>query len=236
MDFSQFDVRQYPTVSVQQGYREWAQTYEDTVLDAMDLRLLARIQSIAWDQLQRAADLACGTGRIGVWLKRKGVTSIDGVDLTAEMLEVARAKGVYQRLLIGNMIETPLEPARYDLVTAVLADEHLPDVRPLYAEAARITRSRGYFVIVGYHPYFLLSGIPTHFDRITGESVTIQCYVHLCSDHVSAALKAGWSLIEMHEGLIDEEWLAQKPTWSHYLNRPVSFAMVWQKKGSQNNS
>lgn len=26
MDFSQFDVRKYPTVSVQEGYREWAQT------------------------------------------------------------------------------------------------------------------------------------------------------------------------------------------------------------------
>src|SRR2546421_7700796 len=61
MDFSQFDVRKYPTVSVQEGYRQWAQTYEETVLDAMDLRLLSRIQSIAWEQMQQAADLACGT-------------------------------------------------------------------------------------------------------------------------------------------------------------------------------
>src|SRR5437588_9955339 len=94
MDFSQFDVRKYPTVSVQEGYREWAQTYEETVLDAMDLRLLSHIQSIAWEQIQQAADLACGTGRIGVWLKLSGVSCLDGVDLTAERLEVARAKGI----------------------------------------------------------------------------------------------------------------------------------------------
>jgi len=230
MDFSQFDVRQYPTVSVQEGYREWAQTYEETVLDAMDLRLLSHIQSITWQQIQRAADLACGTGRIGTWLKHRGVSSLDGVDLTAEMVEVARARGVYRQLLIGNILETSLESGHYDLVTLVLADEHLPELHPLYTEVARITQPGGYFVIVGYHPYFLMHGIPTHFDRSTGESVTIQCYVHLFSEHVQAALAAGWSLREMHEGLIDEEWIARKPHWSRYLNRPISFAMVWQKE------
>jgi len=229
MDFSQFDVRKYPTVPVQQGYREWAQTYEETVLDAMDLRLLSRIQSVPWDQIQQATDLACGTGRIGVWLKNRGVSCLDGIDVTAEMVEVARAKGVYDRLLIGNILETPLGPAHADLVTAVLVDEHLPDVRPLYAEVARITRPAGFFVIVGYHPYFLLNGVPTHFDRATGESVTIQCYVHLFSEHVQAALAVGWSLREMHEGLVDEEWITHKPHWSRYLNRPISFAVVWQK-------
>jgi len=230
MDFSQFDARKYPTVSVQEGYGEWVRTYEETVLNAMDLRLLNRIQTVTWDQVQRAADLACGTGRIGVWLKQQGVRSLDGVDMTAEMIEIAQTKGVYQQLLIGNMLETSLEPASYDLVTVSLADEHLPDLHPLYREVARITRPAGYFVIVGFHSYFLLSGIPTHYNRDTGESVTIQSYVHLFSDHVQAALQAGLSLREMHEGLIDEEWIAQKPHWSRYLNRPVSFAMVWQQE------
>jgi len=229
MDFSHFDTRKYPIISVQEGYREWASTYEDIVLDAMDLRLLARIQSVAWDRLQEAADLACGTGRIGVWLKQQGVTSLDGVDLTAAMLEGARAKGIYRQLFLGDMLATPLQAGAYDLVTAVLADEHLPDVHPLYREGARITRSNGYFVLVGYHPFFLLSGIPTHFNSASGKPVTIQCYVHLLSDHVQAALAAGWTLLEMHEGLIDDEWLARKPKWCQYRNRPVSFAMVRQK-------
>jgi SAM-dependent methyltransferase len=230
MDFSRYDVRKYPTVSVQEGYGEWVQTYEDTVQDVMDLRLLARIQSIRWDSVEQTADLACGTGRIGAWLKQKGVQDIDGVDLTAEMLEVAQAKGIYRQLLVGDVMNTPLETARYDLVTMALADEHLPDMRPLYQEVGRITRSRGYFVIVGYHPYFLLNGVPTHFHRLTGEPVTIQCYIHLFSDHVQAALKAGWSLVEMHEGIVDEESIASKPKWERYMNWPLTFAMVWRKQ------
>src|SRR5215475_2995332 len=98
MDFSHFDRRNYPTLSVQAGYGEWAATYEDVVLDAMDLRLLARIRSVAWADLRRAADLACGTGRIGVWLAQQGVAELDGLDLTPEMLAGARAKGVYRHL------------------------------------------------------------------------------------------------------------------------------------------
>lgn len=231
MDFSHFDKRNYPTRTVQDGYGEWAATYEDVVQDTMDLRLLARIQSVAWDQMHEAADLACGTGRIGVWLKDHGVADVDGVDLTAAMLEGARAKGVYRRLVLGDLRASPLPGAAYDLVTVVLADEHLPDVAPLYHEAARIARPGGQFVLVGYHPFFLLfAGIPTHFNRASGEPATIECYVHLLSDHVRAALAAGWTLREMHEGLIDDEWIARKPKWAQYRNRPVSFTMVWQKQ------
>ena len=196
----------------------------------MDLRLLARIQSIRWDQVEQAADLACGTGRTGAWLQQMGVHDIDGVDLTAEMVEVARAKGIYRRLFVGDVLDTPLETARYNLVTMALADEHLPEVRPLYSEVGRITHSQGYFVIVGYHPFFLLNGVPTHFHRVTGEPVTIRCYVHLFSDHVQAALEAGWSLIEMHEGIVDEECVVRKPNWERYMNWPITFAMMWQKR------
>ena len=229
MDFSPFDRRKYPTLSVQEGYGEWAATYEDSVLDAMDLHLLASIQSVAWDHIQVGADLACGTGRTGEWLKQQGVASVDGVDLTAAMLEGARAKGIYRHLFLGDLRATPLPAEDYDLVTVVLADEHLPDLRPLYLEAARIARPNGYCVLVGYHPFFLLSGIPTHFTRPSGEPAAIRCYIHLMSDHVQSAIGAGWSLREMHEGLIDDEWIAKKPKWSQYRRYPVSFAMVWQK-------
>jgi SAM-dependent methyltransferase len=231
MDFASFDARNYPTLPAREGYGAWAATYEETVLDEMDLRLLARVRSVDWARAARVADLACGTGRIGVWLKQRGSEDIDGVDLTPEMLDMARAKGVYAGLRVGNMTDSGLEAGAYDLVTEVLADEHISDVAPLYAEAGRLARPGGRFVIVGYHPFFLMNGIPTHFDRAPGEPMAIECYVHLFSEHVSGGLAAGWSLAEMHEGIIDAEWLARKPKWERYANRPVSFAMVWAKTG-----
>lgn len=229
MDISRFDTRRYRTVSVQDGYGEWAPTYEDTVLDLMDLRLLDRLDCIPWQQLGSAADLGCGTGRTGVWLARQHIARIDGVDLTPEMLERARAKGVFNRLEQADLAATPLPSSDYDVVTTVLVDEHLPDLRPLYREAARLARPGGYFVLVGYHPHFMLNGIPTHFDRPGGEPVSIQCYVHLFSDHIRAAREAELVLLDLQEGVIDDEWLARKPKWGLFERQPVSFAFAWRK-------
>jgi hypothetical protein len=34
----------------------------------------------------------------------------------------------------------------------------------------------------------------------------------------------------MHEGLIDDAWIAKKPKWERYRSHPVSFALAWQKR------
>ncbi len=227
MDFSAFDARHYPVLGVREGYAEWVRTYEDTVHDEMDLGLLRRVGAIAWPSVGRAADLACGTGRTGQWLAAQGVRDIDGLDLTPEMLAAARQRAVYDRLVVADMRATPLAGGGYDLAVEALACEHIPDLAPLYREAARIVRPGGHFIVVGYHPHFLLNGIPTHYDRADGEPVAIEVYVHLPSDHVKAAMAEGFGLVEMDERVLDEGFIAAKPKWAKYRNRPVSFCMVW---------
>lgn len=228
VDFARFDARHYPTLPVRDGYAAWAETYEVTVLDLMDLRLMERLQ-IQWPAAGRVLDLACGTGRIGAWMRAKGVRRIDGVDLTPQMLARAREKGVYEGLHLGDITATGLPGDRYDLITQSLADEHLPDLAPLYRETFRLARPGGGFVLVGYHPFFLMSGIPTHFDRAPDDPVAIESHVHLFSDHVGAAQAAGWRLAALEEGVIDDAWAAQKAKWEKYRDRPVSFAFVWLK-------
>jgi SAM-dependent methyltransferase len=229
MEFKTFDARHYPTLAVSEGYEEWARTYDAVVQDEMDLRLLARLTTVDWPAAGRVLDLACGTGRIGAWLRAQGVVNLDGLDFTSAMLRQARARGVYDRVLEGDVRSTGLPDARYDLALMVLADEHLDELGRLYREAARIVVAGGRFVLVGYHPHFMLNGIPTHFNRASGEPVAIETYVHLLSDHFKAARPSGWTLIEMDEGLVDEAWLAKKPKWAKYRNHPVSFAMVWHR-------
>jgi SAM-dependent methyltransferase len=229
MDFAPFDRRRYPTLAVRDGYREWSETYERVVQDEMDLRLLAGIETVDWARASRVLDLACGTGRTGAWLRAQGVRRLDGLDLTPEMLALAEAKGIYDRLILADLRDTGLPAAGYDLVVQALADEHLPALPPLYREVARLTRPAGVFVLVGYHPHFLMNGVPTHFDRSDGEPVAIESHVHLLSDHVKAAHQAGWTLIEMDEGVVDDAWLAKKPQWARYRLHPVSFVMVWRK-------
>jgi SAM-dependent methyltransferase len=194
----------------------------------MDLSLLERLETVEWSTSRCVLELACGTGRIGAWLRQRSSAAIDGIDLTPEMLDAAQRKGIYRALYVADISRTGLPAESYDLCLQSLADEHLPELRPLYEEAARVTKPGGCFVIVGFHPQFLMAGIPTHFDRAPGESVTIRSYVHLLSDHVKAALLHGWSLREMDEGLIDHAWLEKKPKWEIYRGLPISFVMVWR--------
>lgn len=229
MDHGIYDKRNYPIVDVQEGYGEWAHTYEQDVLDEMDLQLFNTLQSVDWSAQKLILDLACGTGRIGIWLKEHTDATLDGLDITPEMLEQARRKTVYRNLYQASVTDTELEDAAYDLCTQSLADEHLPDLKSLYKEAARITQLEGYFVLVGFHPQFIMAGMPTHYDRTPDDQITIRTYVHLFSHHVQAANEAGWTLREMHEVLVDDAWLEKKPKWQKYYGLPISFVMVWQK-------
>ena len=234
LDFSRYDTRRYPTVSVTDGYGDWSAHYEQTVHDEMDIALLERVTTVRWNSVHAAVDLACGTGRIGAWLRAHDVKEIDGVDLTPEMLDRAREREIYRSLHIADVAETGLPDKSYDLVTQSLADEHLATVTPLYNETARLLRDGGCFVIVGYHPYFLLSGQPTHYHRASDDApVTIRSYVHFFSDHVSAALTAGFTLVEMHERIVDDAWIASKPKWEKYRDRPTSFVMVWRRDANR---
>src|SRR5687768_15697774 len=106
MDHAFYDKRNYPIVDVREGYGEWVRTYEQVVQDEMDLRLLEHIKTVDWSVPKSILDLACGTGRIGTWLRQRTAAEIDGVDLTPEMLEVARGKGIYRTLHVANIVDT----------------------------------------------------------------------------------------------------------------------------------
>src|SRR3990172_8156891 len=121
MDHSIYDKRNYPIVNVREGYGEWVRTYEQVVQDEMDLRLFERLQSVDWSAPQRVLDLACGTGRIAAWLRSRCNASIDGVDITPAMLEVARAKDLYRTLHVANIVRTGLRAGTYDLCIQSLA-------------------------------------------------------------------------------------------------------------------
>jgi len=233
MEFKPFDKRQYPVTTARSGYGEWAAHYEETVAVELDRRLLDSIGSVNWPTVGAVADLACGTGRMGVFLSQHGVGPIDGVDITPEMLELAREKRLYRSLEIRDVADTDLPSSSYDLCTLILADEHLAAVEPVYREAARLLAPGGSFILLGYHPFFLMAGTPTHYHRADGEPVAIQSYVHLFSEHFKAGIGVALTLIEFQECRIDDEWLRSKPKWHEYRNWPVSFMLVWRHRGGK---
>jgi len=229
LNFSRYDTRRYITVPVRQGYAGWSSLYDAQMDGNLDLVLLERVRDVDWGAVRSAVDLGCGTGRIGAWLAQRGVTPVDGVDLTPEMLDRARRRGVYRTLREEDVCATSLAGETADLVVSCLVIGHVPELAPAYGEIDRLLRPGGRFVLVGYHPFFLLAGVPTHYHGRDGEPVAIRNHIHLISDHVEAGVSRGWTLAEMHERIVDQDWVDHAPRWARHLYQPASFALVWRK-------
>jgi predicted TPR repeat methyltransferase len=93
----------------------------------------------------RVLDLGCGTGLMGEAIHDRA-DEIAGVDLSARMVEAAKQKNIYARLLIGDLvecIETEIEP--FDLILAADVFVYLPDLRPVLGAAAKKLKPSGLF-------------------------------------------------------------------------------------------
>ena len=75
----------------------------------------------------------------------------------------------------------------------------------------------------------MTTGMPTHFENAAGETVAIDTHVHLLSEHVSAGLGAGLVLSELRERVVDDGWVALKPSWERWRDHPVTLATVWRR-------
>lgn len=100
-------------------YRDWAETYDNTMLDGLGYVLPALVARLLADSTNTrdgaVLDVGCGTGLAGAELARHGFTTIDGLDYSADMLSVAGKRGNYRNLIEADLTK-PLElsTASYD--------------------------------------------------------------------------------------------------------------------------
>ncbi len=88
-------------------------------------------------------DLGCGTGLAGMVFKPLAAR-LTGIDLSPAMIEKARARGIYDRLCVGD-IETALD-GRYDLIMAADTLVYLGDLAPVFAAVAAHLSPNGFFL------------------------------------------------------------------------------------------
>ena len=110
------------------------------------LRDLLKAHGADGRRFAAAVDLGCGTGLMGEILK-PWCDRLEGVDLSAKMIEQARAKGVYDRLEVGEIV-TFLAAAEtgFDLATAADVLVYIGDLAPIFAAVAATLRPGGLFV------------------------------------------------------------------------------------------
>ena len=142
------DTPRSPPGYVRHLFDQFSARYDDAMLRELTYRAHLILRDLA-DLLlvkRRALDildLGCGTGLAGVSFA--GIARrLDGVDLSPQMIERARARGIYRRLTVADM-ETALaeDGPSYDLILAADSLVYIGDLGPVFRGAHRRLKPGG---------------------------------------------------------------------------------------------
>jgi malonyl-CoA O-methyltransferase len=184
------------------AYDQWAETYDT---DPNRTRELAG-QVLRKVNLQVAGrdivEIGCGTGRNTEWLATRA-SSITALDFSEEMLRRARSRVADPRVrFIQHDVRTrwPLNDDSADIIVAMLILEHVEYLETVFAEAARVMRSRAELFICELHPMRQLLGGQAQFSNTqTGERELVPAFLHNVADYVNNGLSAGLELQRLDE-------------------------------------
>lgn len=97
------------------------------------------------------ADVGCGGGLLAEAMARQGARVV-GLDLAAELIEVARLHAIEAGVAIDYRVESAEQHARagagsYDVVTCMEMLEHVPDPQAIVAALATLVRPGGHVFV-----------------------------------------------------------------------------------------
>lgn len=120
----------------------------------------APLDSEAWEMLTRLLgegsgsllDVGCGTGSYAAALIERG-WDVTGLDLSADMLRHANAKGVHT--VLADAASLPFEDASFDAAVSVFTNTDVDDLAAVVREIARVLRPAAPLVYLAVHPCFV---------------------------------------------------------------------------------
>lgn len=155
----------------QQLYREWAETYDATMVEGLGYlspRLLVELfAQHATPGDGAILDLGCGTGLVAVELARHGFTLVDGLDLSESMMAVAARTGLYRNLLEGDLtthLEIDTDAYAAAVCNGTFTSGHV-DASCL-DEIVRIIAPGGLFACAVHHSVWDALGFADGFARL----------------------------------------------------------------------
>ena len=174
-------------------YAKWAATY-DRFLDSNRYIAARHVAKIFGERSSSRAgavlDAGCGTGRVGLELARLGVTPIDGIDISPEMLAEARSlsrpdgETVYRDLVVADLTGViDLESGSYSGVVSCGAFTHGHLGPDTLSELLRVAGPGSVGVIAVNSAIFDTNGFRDRFDRYAADGVI---------EGLEVVLREGW--------------------------------------------
>jgi predicted TPR repeat methyltransferase len=106
----------------QEMYAGWADTYDDDVTSwgyATPGRMSDALARHLPDKSVPILDFGCGTGISGLELAKRGFDTVDGTDISAEMIALAKGRGIYRKLWHSEPGSLGVRPGDYSVIAAM---------------------------------------------------------------------------------------------------------------------
>ena len=160
---------------LQDVYKEWASAYDhdnDNLLGTVSQPLSVQIfQEYIKDKSVRIIDVGCGTGLVGVELENCDFTNFDGIDISQEMIDIAKQRS-YSKLFIGSLNSSlPFENNEYGAAFCVGVFTHGHVGSDRLEELVRIVKSGGIICFTINEGVYESYGFNSKIQKLESENV-----------------------------------------------------------------
>ena len=151
-------------------YRTWASTYDIDFAIQNDYRSPFEIAKY-FDKYSNnndtpILDVGAGTGLVGECLKSSS-KEIDALDISPEMLEIARVKNCYSKIIEADLTKKLfINDNHYGAIVSAGTFTHGHVGPEVFDELIRVTRSGGLFVFTIHYKLFTKAGFDKKFIAI----------------------------------------------------------------------
>lgn len=187
-------------MSIQNAYNQWSENYDSDGNLTRDLDAQVTREVLGGRRFKSALELGCGTGKNTVFFAQIA-DSVHALDFSQGMIDKAmqKARAENVRFEMADLTQRwPCVDSAYDLIACNLVLEHIADLSPIFAEAARTLTPQGIFFINELHPFKQYRGAQARFEQ-GGTTIQVDAFAHHISDFTNAAEAHGLKLIRFNE-------------------------------------
>jgi len=186
--------------TIQQIYKRFAWNYETRMVKDLDYKGPERLTHLITSAMGerrglRVLDLGSGSGLSGIALKPFAASMV-GVDLSPEMIAIAKARNIYDRLEVAEITEwLDKTTESFDIIAALDCLIYFGDLRRITSAAAKRLKPGGVFALTTEHG-----------DKDPFRLTDTGRYAHH-PDHIrDAAAEARLAIRELEQGFLRMEY------------------------------
>jgi malonyl-CoA O-methyltransferase len=184
------------------GYNKWAASYareSNPIKNFSDQLIVKYIPDLSGKSV---LDVGCGAGKFCVLAESQGASSIEGIDLSPEMIQHSMKACKYATFIASDISSVALEKAKYDVVICSLVLAHIEVLDATLAKILESLKSDGILALTDFHPFLTLSNSKrTFLDLSTGKKYEVQHYLHLFGEYFNIFHNYGMKVESFDEPL-----------------------------------